>query len=78
MLVSIIGIRLNSHIQVEDELFRVPKHPFMKSSVFQTTFSLPRPAGTAEGETDDQPFKLEGIDKQAFERFLQVMLPDPR
>jgi hypothetical protein len=77
MLMSIIGIRLNSHIQVEDELFRVPKHPFMKSPAFRATFSLPRPAGIAEGEDDDQPFRLEGIDKKTFERFLQGMFLDP-
>jgi len=64
--------------QVEDELFRLPQHPFMKSPVFRATFSLPRPSGTAEGETDDQPFKLEGVDKQAFGHFLQGMFLDPR
>jgi hypothetical protein len=49
----------------------------MKSSLFQKIFSLPRPAGTAEGEVDDQPFKLEKIQKKDFERFLRAMFPDP-
>jgi hypothetical protein len=44
---------------------------------FPKIFSLPRPAGTAEGEVDDQPFKLEGIRKKDFERFLRAMFPDP-
>jgi hypothetical protein len=49
----------------------------MKSSLFQKISSLPRPAGTAEGEVDDQPFKLEKIQRKDFERFLRATFPDP-
>ena len=49
----------------------------MKSLLFQNIFSLPHPAGTAEGEVHDQPFKLEKIQKKDFERFLRTMFPDP-
>jgi hypothetical protein len=77
ILLSIIRIKIEIYVQVEDELFKVPKHPFMRSPVFETIFSLPRPAGTADGENDDQPFKLEGIRKKDFELLLEEMFPVP-
>ncbi|RDB27006.1 hypothetical protein Hypma_004969 [Hypsizygus marmoreus] len=65
--------------QVEDTLFKVPKVQFMRgSSIFRAMFSLPQSEngeGYAEGSSDLNPLKLEGVEKVDFERLLKVMYP---
>jgi hypothetical protein len=62
--------------QVENRLFKVYRHYFMKSDVFQTTFNLPKPEGDeGEGHGDEHPFVLHGIKKDDFEALLKVIYP---
>ncbi|EIN06749.1 hypothetical protein PUNSTDRAFT_136585 [Punctularia strigosozonata HHB-11173 SS5] len=63
--------------QVEDELYRIPRRTFEQDSgVFKTMFSLPRPRnGKEEGNTDDNPIRLQGIKKRDFEQLLRVIQP---
>ncbi|KAK0212349.1 hypothetical protein DFS33DRAFT_19484 [Desarmillaria ectypa] len=63
-------------VQVEDTLFRFPKHHLMgKSEVFMSMLSMPQGNNKPEGVSDDRPIKLLGISKVEFERLLQVLHP---
>ncbi|KAK0459135.1 uncharacterized protein EV420DRAFT_1763588 [Desarmillaria tabescens] len=66
----------NIVLQVEDILFRVPKHHLVgKSEAFDSMLSLPQGGSEPEGVTDDRPIQLAGIKKIDFERLLQVLHP---
>ncbi|KAJ6481256.1 hypothetical protein C8R47DRAFT_1135174 [Mycena vitilis] len=64
-------------LQVEDGIFKVPRYHFEHSSeIFATTFTLPAiDAVQAEGQSDENPFILEGISRVDFERLLKVLYP---
>lgn len=65
--------RLNTFLlQVEDQLFMVPKYHFIKStdfflSIFDST--------NADGDDDAKPVKLEGIEKVDFRALLKLLYP---
>lgn len=62
--------------QVEDQLFREPKRYFAAhSEVFRTMFTLPSGETNPEGQSDENPLKLEGISAQDFEHLLSVIYP---
>ncbi|KAJ7289177.1 hypothetical protein C8J57DRAFT_1164982 [Mycena rebaudengoi] len=63
--------------QIEDRIFKVPRHHFERNSeIFATTFTLPAADDVqAEGRSDANPFKLEGISSVDFERLLKVLYP---
>lgn len=67
----------NSIFLVEDELFRAPRYQFIKhSDTFRTMFTLLQTdADAVEGNTDDKPIRLYGVDKFDFERLLNFMYP---
>jgi hypothetical protein len=63
-------------VQVEDMLFKVPRFPFEHTSIFVTVFSLPAGENKIiEGLDDKHPFKLQGVSKLDFTRFLQQLYP---
>ncbi|KAG7449850.1 uncharacterized protein BT62DRAFT_928599 [Guyanagaster necrorhizus] len=63
-------------VQVEDTLFRFPKHHLMeRSEAFRSMLSMPQGSNEPEGFSDDRPIKLSGISKVEFERLLQVLHP---
>ncbi|KAJ7656478.1 hypothetical protein DFH06DRAFT_1199690 [Mycena polygramma] len=63
--------------KVEDGIFKVPRYHFEHSSeIFATTFTLPSvDAVQGEGQSDENPFILEGISRVDFERLLKVLYP---
>ncbi|KAJ3493682.1 hypothetical protein NLJ89_g10961 [Agrocybe chaxingu] len=67
----------NIVIQVEDELFCVPRCEFVRSSeVFADMFLLPSgPAACHEGQDRKHPIVLEGYKKHDFACLLKVMYP---
>ncbi|KAK0454498.1 hypothetical protein EV421DRAFT_420827 [Armillaria borealis] len=62
---------------VGDELFRAPRYQFIKhSDTFRAMFTLPQAdADAVEGNTDDKPIRLYGVDKIDFEQLLNFMYP---
>lgn len=55
-------------IQVENCLFKVPRQTLeFQSKVFRDMFSLPASA-VAEGSSDNNPIRLDGIAKEEFRR----------
>jgi hypothetical protein len=62
-------------VQVEDELFRVPKDDLAKNSeVFADMFVMPSGVDhKVEGHDDDHPIFLEGYKKKDFICLLRVM-----
>ncbi|KAK0226385.1 hypothetical protein IW262DRAFT_763034 [Armillaria fumosa] len=67
----------NSIFLVGDELFRAPRYQFIKhSDTFRAMFTLPQAdVDAVEGNTDDKPICLYGVDKIDFERLLNFMYP---
>ncbi|KAF9256696.1 hypothetical protein L218DRAFT_1081237 [Marasmius fiardii PR-910] len=72
--------------QVEDEIYKVPKKPFMDNphSPFSDIFSLPplRDAVSEitidpEGTSEENPIVLEQVLKLDFDPFLSILLVDP-
>ncbi|KAG7085398.1 hypothetical protein E1B28_002959 [Marasmius oreades] len=72
--------------QVEDELYKVPKKPFMENPhpPFSDIFSLPLPKDEStntdlqpEGTSEENPIVLEQLLKVDFERFLSVLFVNP-
>ena len=61
--------------QVEDTLFKLPRHLFEESSdVFRDMFLLPAPEGVSpDGCSDEQPLVLEGVRKADFRRLLEAL-----
>ncbi|KAJ6581980.1 hypothetical protein B0H19DRAFT_929537, partial [Mycena capillaripes] len=63
---------------VEDRLFKVPRYHFERSEIFADAFMLPKPTGaahTAEGTSDQNPVRLEGISSVDFGRLLKALYP---
>ncbi|KDQ55084.1 hypothetical protein JAAARDRAFT_37607 [Jaapia argillacea MUCL 33604] len=61
---------------VEGQLFKVPRYSFVKdSSVFRTAFNLPPGDLKAEGSSDGNPFRLDGVKSRDFQRLLKVIYP---
>lgn len=61
---------------VGNELFNVPRHKFQSESViFRSMFDLPPGDKTPDGLTDDQPLRLDGIDRVEFSRLLKYLYP---
>ncbi|KAK0486268.1 hypothetical protein IW261DRAFT_1454669 [Armillaria novae-zelandiae] len=62
---------------VGNELFRAPRYQFIEhSDTFRAMFTLPQAdADAVEGNTDDKPIHLYGVDKIDFERLLNFMYP---
>ncbi|KAF9243217.1 hypothetical protein BU15DRAFT_43324, partial [Melanogaster broomeanus] len=57
---------------VENCLFRVPRHTLeSQSKIFRDMFSLP--AVEAEGSSDDNPIRLDGVKKVDFKCLLEVL-----
>ncbi|KAK0241205.1 hypothetical protein EDD85DRAFT_392660 [Armillaria nabsnona] len=66
----------NIIVQVEDNLFRFPKHHLMgRSEAFRSMLAMPQGSNQPEGFSDDRPIKLLGISKIDFERLLEVLHP---
>ncbi|KAF8331241.1 hypothetical protein F5887DRAFT_1074552 [Amanita rubescens] len=67
-------------LQVENQLFKVPRHLFVKlSPVFRDMFERPVPEGTeADGSSDKQPLVLGGIEKKDFVPLLRCLYPLPQ
>ena len=63
--------------KVENRLFKVPARNFIaESEVFETMFKLPQnPDVVADGLSNDQPLRLEGIKSDDFRQLLRVMYP---
>jgi len=64
---------------VKNDLFRVHRHFFTRESpIFYDMLSIPAPPGTAvEGDSDDKPIVLEGIESSDFESLLWMWY-DPK
>ncbi len=58
-------------------LFKVARRPFeQESTVFEDAFQLPSAEGVTgecEGETDDNPIRLDGVTEEEFRALLWVM-----
>ncbi|KAJ4471528.1 hypothetical protein J3R30DRAFT_1090883 [Lentinula aciculospora] len=67
----------NVVFRVEDTLYRIHRYFFQRDSpIFETMFSLPPPIDARpEGEEEDRPIQLEGIECRDFDRLLSVMYP---
>ncbi|KAI6046289.1 hypothetical protein EDC04DRAFT_3086367 [Pisolithus marmoratus] len=64
--------------QVEDRLFRVPRHTLeVQSPVFNDMFTFPPPPGVdVEGSSDEHPIVLPDlVTVEDFKRLLRVLLP---
>ncbi|KAJ3513304.1 hypothetical protein NMY22_g15080 [Coprinellus aureogranulatus] len=62
--------------QVEDKVYRVPRHGFIEhSEIFETMFTLPQPDGSSEGQSDENPIILPSCTKLEFESLLEVLYP---
>ncbi len=62
--------------KVEDVLFKVARRPFeQESTIFNDTLQLPSGhlTGECEGETDDNPIRLDGVTEEEFRALLWVM-----
>ncbi|KAG5219781.1 atp-dependent helicase [Salix suchowensis] len=61
---------------VGNELFNVPRHKFQSESViFRSMFDLPTGDKTPDGLTDEQPLRLDGIDRDEFSSLLEYLYP---
>ena len=71
--VSVLGSQV---AQVEDCLFRVPREPLEEeSTVFADMFLLPQGEQViVEGQSDENPIVLQGIEKDEFEPLLKALL----
>lgn len=58
-------------------IYRVYRYPFERNSgVFETMFSLPTERSMSEeGQSDDNPIRLEGVGSSDFEALLTVLCP---
>lgn len=69
---------LRNHKKVQDCLFRVPRHGFEEhSEVFRDMFSMPAVCDSEgeEGGSDENPIRIDGVDRQSFKDFLAVLYP---
>ncbi|KAI0072574.1 hypothetical protein K474DRAFT_1700885 [Panus rudis PR-1116 ss-1] len=61
---------------VEGVLYKVYRREFEKSEVFAAMFTLPGNGNVnAEGNSNENPIRLDGISKNDFHRLLRVMYP---
>ncbi|KAL4266105.1 BTB domain-containing protein [Pleurotus pulmonarius] len=61
---------------VDNELFNVPRHKFQsESAIFRSMFDLPPGDETPDGLTDEQPLRLDGIDRVEFCSLLKYLYP---
>ncbi|KAK7052849.1 Zinc resistance conferring protein [Paramarasmius palmivorus] len=62
---------------IENVLYKVHRYFFQRDSpVFDTMFSLPSPVGQIpEGEVEDNPILLEGVETRDFDRLLSLLYP---
>ncbi|KAJ4487038.1 hypothetical protein C8J55DRAFT_487231 [Lentinula edodes] len=67
----------NVVFRVENTLYRIHRYFFQRDSpVFEVMFSLPTPTGERpEGEDEDKPIQLGGIECRDFDRLLSLMYP---
>ncbi|KAJ7097285.1 hypothetical protein B0H15DRAFT_36347 [Mycena belliarum] len=63
--------------KVQDRVFKVPRYHFEHNSeIFAATFTLPTAVDAeAEGQSDANPFVLEGVSSVDFHRLLKVLYP---
>jgi hypothetical protein len=61
--------------QVENRLFKVYRQHFMAAPIFTSTFSLPTGDLPVEGNSDENPFELKGIEASDFKALLKVINP---
>ncbi|KAG9221266.1 hypothetical protein CCMSSC00406_0008899 [Pleurotus cornucopiae] len=62
--------------QVGDRLFKVPRHKFVEESViFRSMSDLPLGEKRADGLTDEQPLRLDGVEQADFRHFLKYLYP---
>jgi hypothetical protein len=63
--------------QVEDTIFRVPIHGFIRSSeLFEGMFLLPTAVDQGvEGGSDESPIVLDGYKEKDFKALLKIMYP---
>lgn len=62
--------------QVEGTLFKVPRYKFEEnSSVFKDMFDIPA-TDNQEGWADDNPIRLDSVEKIDFQRFLTALMPE--
>lgn len=66
-----------AYSQVQDRLFRVPRHTLeAQSVVFQDMFSFPPPPDAeVEGSSDEHPIRLDGVTVDEFRHLLKVLYP---
>lgn len=65
--------KLFINTKVEDCLFRIPKQYLeQECRIFKDAFSLPA-TQDAEGSSDANPFRLDGVSKGDFRAFLQAL-----
>lgn len=68
-------------MQIEDSVFRVPRHGLEEQSeVFRDMFSMPtghelEEESEQEGGSDENPIRIYGVDKQSFKDLLTVLYP---
>ena len=64
-------------VQVEDAVYCVNRVVFVKDSdFFRELFELPAESGEPlEGSSEEQPLRVEGIDKEDMLLFLHAMFP---
>jgi hypothetical protein len=64
-------------LQVENELFKVPRQSFIQhSEVFRNMFSMPIPEGTEpDGFSDKKPLVLQGVETHDFIQLLRYLYP---
>ncbi|KAF9487527.1 hypothetical protein BDN71DRAFT_1369606, partial [Pleurotus eryngii] len=63
-------------LQVGNRLFKVPRHKFVAESViFRSMFDLPLGDKRADGLTDEQPLRLDGIDHANSRHLLKYLYP---
>ncbi|KAK2467423.1 hypothetical protein APHAL10511_000658 [Amanita phalloides] len=67
----------NVIFQVENQLFKVPRHLFLQESeIFRDIFSCPVPKGAhPDGLSDEQPLHLRGIAAKDFVLLLRCLYP---
>jgi hypothetical protein len=72
-----VGTHHVNLIKVENRLFKVPARNFItESEVFETMFKLPQnPDVGADGLSNNQPLRLDGIKMDDFRQLLRVMYP---
>lgn len=71
------AVPLTKDMQVEGSLFKVPRESFVENSeLFRAMFQLPVPSGRSpDGSSDQNPLRLDGIEKTDFLQLLKVMFP---